>query len=292
MARNRPARARSSTLISSTSSPSRVIVLPVTSYLGWPAIAEAWVDLPEPFGPMIAWVSPLLRVRSTPRRICLGSPSGVSTLTCRSRISRVDMCVCSFLSQWSGSWVRRVDVHQDVVSLDGDWIGGDRPGGGQAGGGAGVKVEHGAVQPALQRGALHLSLGQGDLSVGTDVVDGVVLPVLSADQCYFHQRSIGRVQFQAQSLALLQITDGRDDLGTHDVLAPGLWWAPSSITSINAWSTAPPVRSSITASSSSSMAASRRSSIEATPILAIISAKKPRTTRRRAAASGTPRERR
>src|SRR5690625_6266842 len=81
---------------------------------------------------MIAWVSPLLMVRSTPRRICLGSPSGVSTLTCRSRISRVDMCVCSFLSQWSGSWVRGVDVHQDVVSLDNDWIGGIRPGGGQA----------------------------------------------------------------------------------------------------------------------------------------------------------------
>ena len=31
---------------------------PVISYLGWPAIEYARVDLPEPFGPMMAWVSP------------------------------------------------------------------------------------------------------------------------------------------------------------------------------------------------------------------------------------------
>jgi hypothetical protein len=39
MARNRPARARSSTLISRTSAPSRVIDPEVTVYLGWPAMA-------------------------------------------------------------------------------------------------------------------------------------------------------------------------------------------------------------------------------------------------------------
>ncbi len=38
IARKRPARARSSTLIARTSSPSRVTVPPVTVYLGWPAI--------------------------------------------------------------------------------------------------------------------------------------------------------------------------------------------------------------------------------------------------------------
>ena len=38
MARNRPARARSSTVIARTSSPSRVTVPPVIVYLGWPAI--------------------------------------------------------------------------------------------------------------------------------------------------------------------------------------------------------------------------------------------------------------
>ena len=38
MARNRPARARSSTFMASTSSPSRVTVPEVTLYLGWPAM--------------------------------------------------------------------------------------------------------------------------------------------------------------------------------------------------------------------------------------------------------------
>ena len=38
MARNRPARARSSTFMARTSSPSSVTVPPVTLYLGWPAI--------------------------------------------------------------------------------------------------------------------------------------------------------------------------------------------------------------------------------------------------------------
>jgi len=37
MARNRPARARTSTFMARTSSPSRVTVPPVTRYLGWPA---------------------------------------------------------------------------------------------------------------------------------------------------------------------------------------------------------------------------------------------------------------
>jgi hypothetical protein len=39
MARNRPARARSSTVIDSTSSPSSRTSPEVTSYFGWPAIA-------------------------------------------------------------------------------------------------------------------------------------------------------------------------------------------------------------------------------------------------------------
>ncbi len=39
IARNRPARARASTLIASRSSPSRVTEPEVTVYFGWPAIA-------------------------------------------------------------------------------------------------------------------------------------------------------------------------------------------------------------------------------------------------------------
>ena len=58
MARNRPARARSSTVIASTSSPSSSTLPRVTAYFGWPAIEYARVDLPDPFGPMIACVWP------------------------------------------------------------------------------------------------------------------------------------------------------------------------------------------------------------------------------------------
>jgi len=83
MARNRPARARWSTVIARTSWPSRVTVPPVTVYFGWPAMLYANVDLPEPLGPMMAWVSPAFTVRSTPLRISL-TPFSVATVTCRS----------------------------------------------------------------------------------------------------------------------------------------------------------------------------------------------------------------
>src|SRR5712691_9755047 len=48
-------------------------------------IASESVLFPDPFGPMIAWTDPLSTVRSMPLRICFPS-----TLTCRSRISRLD----------------------------------------------------------------------------------------------------------------------------------------------------------------------------------------------------------
>src|SRR6478752_3938993 len=92
MARNRPARARWSTVMASRSSPSRVTEPWATPYFGWPASEYASVDFPEPLGPMIACVSFDEMVRSTPRRISIG-PSSVLTDTCRSRMSRVAMCV-------------------------------------------------------------------------------------------------------------------------------------------------------------------------------------------------------
>src|SRR3954452_6356267 len=49
-------------------------------------IALASVDLPKPFGAIIAWISPERTWRSTPLRICL-SPAA----TCRLRISRSAM---------------------------------------------------------------------------------------------------------------------------------------------------------------------------------------------------------
>ena len=80
MARKRPARARSSIVSESRSWPSRVTLPEVIRYFGCPAIEYAKVDLPEPLGPMIAWISPLLTVRSTPLRISFG-PASVSTET-------------------------------------------------------------------------------------------------------------------------------------------------------------------------------------------------------------------
>ena len=57
---NRPMRERSSGSASVMSSPLKVIEPSVTSSAGWPMIALASVDLPEPFGPIRAWISPLL----------------------------------------------------------------------------------------------------------------------------------------------------------------------------------------------------------------------------------------
>src|SRR3954453_5816340 len=82
-ARNRPRWARSSGSAPVMSSPLKAIEPSVTSYSGWPMIVEASVDFPEPLGPMSACSSPLLTLRSTPRRI-----SRSSTRTWRLRISR------------------------------------------------------------------------------------------------------------------------------------------------------------------------------------------------------------
>src|SRR5688500_2707786 len=85
-AMNRPARARSSGSDSVMSSPLKRTWPSVTSSPGWPMTALARVDLPEPFGPIRAWISPERTCRSTPLRICL-SPA----VTCRFLISRSAM---------------------------------------------------------------------------------------------------------------------------------------------------------------------------------------------------------
>src|ERR1044072_8219480 len=81
-AMKRPARERSSGSASVMSSRLKVIAPSVTSSAGWPMIAFASVDLPEPLGPIRAWTLPFSTSRSRPLRICLSS-----TLTCRLRIS-------------------------------------------------------------------------------------------------------------------------------------------------------------------------------------------------------------
>src|SRR3954470_4364364 len=77
-AMNSPARARSSGSASVMSSPSKRICPSVTSRFGWPMIAFASVDLPDPLGPISAWNSPARTCRSTPLRICLSA-----AVTCR-----------------------------------------------------------------------------------------------------------------------------------------------------------------------------------------------------------------
>src|SRR3954470_12409834 len=97
-AMNSPARERSSGSASVISLPSNSISPPVTSSAGWPMIAFASVDLPEPFGPISAWTSPLDTSRSRPLRISLSS-----ALTCRLRISRSAIGLrCRGLKGWSG----------------------------------------------------------------------------------------------------------------------------------------------------------------------------------------------
>ena len=68
-ARNMPALARSSVGQAVMSSPLYLIVPAVTSYSGEPIRVVPSVLLPDPFGPMMAWISPALTVRSRPRRI-------------------------------------------------------------------------------------------------------------------------------------------------------------------------------------------------------------------------------
>src|ERR1700761_5660867 len=68
---NSPIRDRSSVSASVMSSPPHRIWPSVTSRLGWPMITLASVDLPDPLGPIRAWISPWPTRRSSPRRISL-----------------------------------------------------------------------------------------------------------------------------------------------------------------------------------------------------------------------------
>src|SRR5512141_187602 len=100
----------------------------------------ARVDLPDPFGPMIAWVSPSPRVSVTPLRLSLG-PSSVSTETCRSLLSSVLIVVSLFSEVWSAgadAVGRLGGVDVDAVGAHVDREHRDRLGRGQSGGLAGA----------------------------------------------------------------------------------------------------------------------------------------------------------
>src|SRR4051812_8200569 len=85
-AMKRPARARSSGSASVMSLPSNRIWPSVTSKPGWPMIALASVDLPDPLGPISAWTSLLCNSRSRPLRICLSPAATWRLRICSSAI--------------------------------------------------------------------------------------------------------------------------------------------------------------------------------------------------------------
>src|SRR6476620_1199028 len=70
------------------------------------------VDLPEPFGPMMAWTSPLFTVSDSPWRI-----SRSSTRTCRFLISSNDIILFRFLPFVPRPGERRRRVSKDVADI-------------------------------------------------------------------------------------------------------------------------------------------------------------------------------
>src|SRR4029453_8486546 len=148
-------------------------------YFGCPAMESASVDLPDPFGPMMAWVSPLRIVKSTPVRISLG-PYSVSTETCRSRISRVDMNsgLLDFgrcAERLRIEWCRYIDEY--VVALDAAAIDRDRLRRRQADRFPGRQIEAGSVHVALDLAVADISFRERDLGVRAfvrDRIDGAV----------------------------------------------------------------------------------------------------------------------
>ena len=88
-----PFLAISSVLDSVISSPSNVIVPFVFVYSGLFNIAFAVVVFPEPFGPIITWISPFFISKSIPFNISF-SPA----FTCKSFISNKLLIFLSFLS--------------------------------------------------------------------------------------------------------------------------------------------------------------------------------------------------
>src|SRR5690242_18578723 len=137
---------------------------------------------------MMACVSPCFTVRSTPLRISFVALSA-STVTCRSRISSVAMGASGLLGEG--------DEH--VVPFDLYGVYGDGARRGKAGRFAGAQVEAGAVQPALDLAVLHLALGERDVGVGADVVDGEHLSL------GLHDRDRRAVEFHPLRGVLLQL---------------------------------------------------------------------------------------
>src|SRR5262245_8955808 len=102
-AMNNPRRERSSASSSRMLSPLNRMSPEVTSYRGCPISVFASVLLPEPFGPIRAWISPVRTVRLTPFRI--GFPS---TGTWRSLMTRSALLMNAIFHPRGGGMERAI----------------------------------------------------------------------------------------------------------------------------------------------------------------------------------------
>src|SRR5581483_6304272 len=157
---NRPICERSSGAASVMSVPLKVIVPSVTSRLGCPMIAFARVDLPEPFGPIRAWIDPFSTSRLTPLRICL--PSAV---TCRLRISSS--------ANWDSWFVVKLSLRRCGGGVPGSGCRGvlvrelDQLGQRRAGEGLGHTALHPCPEKLRRAGPVAVGLVRtGDLALG------------------------------------------------------------------------------------------------------------------------------
>src|SRR5690606_11128680 len=149
-------------------------------------------------GPMIACVSPLRMVRFTPLRMGV-VPASVSTVTCRSRISRTAMSV----------FLLHVDVNEHVVAVDLNGV--DRNGlvSREVQGLAGDERECGSVCPAFERVTLDEALRKRDLTVRAGVANGVHVTVGVENNGDSHA-----IDLDAARLVLNQFAQAAHALGT------------------------------------------------------------------------------
>src|SRR5215212_8012371 len=147
----------------------------VIVYPGRPIRTFASVDLPEPFGPIIACVSPWRTTRSIPLRIGLSStdasrPRISSVAGAVATSARVPPFVC-IVSLMAASSLWHLDHHVVALDLHRERLDGLRRG--ERAGATGVQVERRPVLRALERLVLHveLALVQEVVRVRADRID-------------------------------------------------------------------------------------------------------------------------
>ena len=113
------------------------------------------MDLPDPFGPMIAWISPLSSDRLRPLRISRALDLDVQVLDVQQLVGHLSVT----------SRLLVLGADQNKVALDLHWIGGYRFGRRKDAHASVAHVETGAVQVALD-----LHVVDVELAVGSDTV--------------------------------------------------------------------------------------------------------------------------